>query len=428
MWNKPWSLKEGFIIGAGLLVTGLMLQLSVGPVDWQAFAFPVNVITLAVFLALIAVVYALRPRVYGFRYLTTFTAAVPALIYAVILTATMGLTKQLPSGPFMLAEPSLADTVGITRMLSFWPFILIYVWMTLLLGQVIIHRLLHLHPKRAFWTRDIPFLMNHLGLFITIVTATLGNADMQRLKMTISQDAPEWRAVDDRGEMHELPIAIQLKQFTIDEYPPKLILIDNNTGNAVDGQQAETLLIDSTFTEGQLGDWRIRLVKKLDYAVPVLQEDSTYFEEWMQTGAVSAVCVEADWHPSTPAKRPYLKKSGWITSGSYMFPYQMLKIDQQVSLAMMPREPQRYISRVEILTESGKDIETNILVNKPFSIDGWKIYQLNYNTQKGRWSEISILELVSDPWLPFVYTGIYMMLLGAVLMFILAQRRKEEQP
>ena len=428
MWNKPWSLKEGFIIGAGLLVTGLMLQLSVGPVDWQAFAFPVNVITLAVFLALIAVVYALRPRVYGFRYLTTFTAAVPALIYAVILTATMGLTKQLPSGPFMLAEPSLADTIGITRMLSFWPFILIYVWMTLLLGQVIIHRLLHLHPKRAFWTRDIPFLMNHLGLFITIVTATLGNADMQRLKMTISQEAPEWRAVDDRGEMHELPIAIQLKQFTIDEYPPKLILIDNNTGNAVDGQQAETLLIDSTFTEGQLGDWRIRLVKKLDYAVPVLQEDSTYFEEWMQTGAVSAVCVEADWHPSTPAKRPYLKKSGWITSGSYMFPYQMLKIDQQVSLAMMPREPQRYISRVEILTESGKDIETNILVNKPFSIDGWKIYQLNYDTQKGRWSEISILELVSDPWLPFVYTGIYMMLLGTVLMFILAQRRKEEQP
>ena len=428
MWNKPWSLKEGFIIGAGLLVTGLMLQLSVGPVDWQAFAFPVNVITLAVFLALIAVVYALRPRVYGFRYLTTFTAAVPALIYAVILTATMGLTKQLPSGPFMLAEPSLADTVGITRMLSFWPFILIYVWMTLLLGQVIIHRLLHLHPKRAFWTRDIPFLMNHLGLFITIVTATLGNADMQRLKMTISQEAPEWRAVDDRGEMHELPIAIQLKQFTIDEYPPKLILIDNNTGNAVDGQQAETLLIDSTFTEGQLGDWRIRLVKKLDYAAPVLQEDSTYFEEGMQTGAVSAVCVEADWHPSTPAKRPYLKKSGWITSGSYMFPYQMLKIDQQVSLAMMPREPQRYISRVEILTESGKDIETNILVNKPFSIDGWKIYQLNYDTQKGRWSEISILELVSDPWLPFVYTGIYMMLLGTVLMFILAQRRKEEQP
>ena len=424
MWNKPWSLKEGFIIGAGLLVTGLMLQLSVGPVDWQAFAFPVNVITLAVFLALIAVVYALRPRVYGFRYLTTFTAAVPALIYAVILTATM----ELPSGPFMLAEPSLADTVGITRMLSFWPFILIYVWMTLLLGQVIIHRLLHLHPKRAFWTRDIPFLMNHLGLFITIVTATLGNADMQRLKMTISQEAPEWRAVDDRGEMHELPIAIQLKQFTIDEYPPKLILIDNNTGNAVDGQQAETLLIDSTFTEGQLGDWRIRLVKKLDYAAPVLQEDSTYFEEWMQTGAVSAVCVEADWHPSTPAKRPYLKKSGWITSGSYMFPYQMLKIDQQVSLAMMPREPQRYISRVEILTESGKDIETNILVNKPFSIDGWKIYQLNYDTQKGRWSEISILELVSDPWLPFVYTGIYMMLLGTVLMFILAQRRKEEQP
>ena len=67
-------------------------------------------------------------------------------------------------------------------------------------------------------------------------------------------------------------------------------------------------------------------------------------------------------------------------------------------------------------------------MNKPYSIDGWKIYQLNYDTERGRWSEISILELVSDPWLPFVYTGIYMMQLGAILMFILAQRRKEEQP
>ena len=111
-----------------------------------------------------------------------------------------------------------------------------------------------------------------------------------------------------------------------------------------------------------------------------------------------------------------------------MFPYQMLKLDDRQSLAMMPREPQRYVSRVEILTKSGKDIETDILVNKPYSIDGWKIYQLNYDTERGRWSEISILELVSDPWLPFVYTGIYMMQLGAILMFILAQRRKEEQP
>ena len=30
MWSKPWSYKEGLVIGAGLLVIGILLQM--GPV------------------------------------------------------------------------------------------------------------------------------------------------------------------------------------------------------------------------------------------------------------------------------------------------------------------------------------------------------------------------------------------------------------
>lgn len=37
----------------------------------------------------------------------------------------------------------------------------------------------------------------------------------------------------------------------------------------------------------------------------------------------------------------------------------------------------------------------------------------------GRWSNSSIFELVTDPWLPMVYTGIALLLLGAVLMFLI---------
>ena len=39
----------------------------------------------------------------------------------------------------------------------------------------------------------------------------------------------EWRATDDKGQLTELPLAIELKDFTIDEYPPKPMLIDNET-------------------------------------------------------------------------------------------------------------------------------------------------------------------------------------------------------
>ena len=39
----------------------------------------------------------------------------------------------------------------------------------------------------------------------------------------------------------------------------------------------------------------------------------------------------------------------------------------------------------------------------------------------GKWSRTSTFELVRDPWLPVVYTGITMMLLGAVYLFAFAK-------
>ena len=86
--------------------------------------------------------------------------------------------------------------------------------------------------------------------------------------------------------------------------------------------------------------------------------------------------------------------------------------------------PKRFASEIHILTKAGKDIQTTVEVNKPVEVDGWKIYQYGYDTQMGAKSQYSILELVSDPWLPLVYTGIYMMLAGAVCMFILGGRKR----
>ena len=46
MWNKPYTLKEGTAIVAGLLVTGGLLQVTLGPLEWGLFAWPANFITL----------------------------------------------------------------------------------------------------------------------------------------------------------------------------------------------------------------------------------------------------------------------------------------------------------------------------------------------------------------------------------------------
>lgn len=408
MWSKPWSMKEGFAIGLGLLVTGLVLQISMGPVEWGLLSWPANIIILAVFVVGAILLYALRSKAYALRFLATMHCAVPALVLTSALTIVMGLARQVPDG-----QPA-ADWLGITRMLSFWPFVLLYVYVAVILSQVTLMQLLH------FKWRKLPSVVSHLGLLITLLTATLGSADMQRLTMTLNKETPEWRAVDSStGAMKELNVAIQLKDFTIDEYPPKLMFYDEVSGVLLPEGNPDVLLIDDEFNGGNLQGWQVVVNQVIDEAQPIMTADSTYYEEWHQSGAVTALHVTASLPDGSRSV------SGWITSGSYMFPYQLLNVTQHQYIIMAEREPQRYRSEVEILTESGKQVETEILVNKPYSMGGWKIYQLSYDSTRGKWSEISVLELVRDPWLPFVYEGIYLMIAGAVLLLFTAQRKKE---
>jgi ABC-type transport system involved in cytochrome c biogenesis permease subunit len=290
-------MKEGFLIGGGLLMAGLALELSVGQVKWDAFAWPVNGYVFGGLLALIAIVFLLRKKVYAFQFLGTYQAAIPAMVYAVTLTIIMGLTRQKVGGTWL------------NDMLSFWPFVLIYVYITVILGVVTQKRLYQIVNRQSSnrkW-RDVPFLLNHLGLFLALTTATLGNADMQRLKMITAVGEPEWRALDANGAVKEMPLAIELKRFIMETY-------DNGS-------------------------------------------------------------------------------------------------------------PKRFASEIQILTKTKKNIETVVDVNKPYEVDGWKIYQYGYDTQRGADSQISILELVSDPWLPLVYTGIFMMLAGTVLLVLYTRWR-----
>ena len=294
MWNKPWTFKEGFLIGGGLIVAGLLLELTVGPVVWDAFAWPANGLVLAGFVFMIVAMHLLRRKVYAFRFLTTYQAAIPAMCYAVVLTIVMGLTRQTVNGSW------------INNMLSFWPFVLIYVFMAVILGLVVLKT-----PFSIKSASKIVAGLFHLGLFITMTTATLGNADMQRMRMIVAKGEPEWRVMDQQGYVKEMPLAIELQEFIMETYD--------------DGS------------------------------------------------------------------------------------------------------PRRFASKIEILTQEGKKYQATVDVNKPAEVEGWKIYQYGYDTQAGAQSNISILELVSDPWLPYVYTGIFLMLGGGLLMFITGMRRKEEQ-
>lgn len=445
MWNKPYTLKEGTAIVAGLLVTGGLLQVTLGPLEWGLFAWPANFITLILFVFLLIVAYLLRKRSYFCLFMSTMQAAIPAIAAAAILTLIMGVTKQVAEGKRPM------DPVGLTKMLSFWPFILVYVWMTAIVGEVTINQI-----ARFSWRR-FPTLVSHVGLFLILTCGTLGSADMLRVKMYCETGQPEWRGLDAFNNVHQLPVAIQLEKFTIDEYPPKLMLIDK-TGRPLPQDKPENLLVDNGMKSGQLLDCKIEILKRIDNAVPVMLSkmigkmpegmmgnirmdslgQARNKDGYIASDASGSACallvrvtrgVNANGSSdSNLIKGQKQVVTGWITSGSYLFPYQALRLKDGRMLAMPNREPRRFASLVNIYTQSGQNIQTEIEVNKPFTIEGWKIYQLSYNEQMGKWSNLSVFELVTDPWLPVVYIGIFMLLIGAVGMFLTASRKKEVEP
>lgn len=445
MWNKPYTLKEGAAIVAGLLVTGGLLQVTLGPLEWGLFAWPANFITLILFVFLLIVAFLLRKRSYFCLFMSTMQAAIPAIAAAAILTLIMGVTKQVAEGKRPM------DPLGLTKMLSFWPFILVYVWMTAILGEVTINQI-----ARFSWRR-FPTLVSHVGLFIILTCGTLGSADMLRVKMYCETGQPEWRGLDAFNNVHQLPVAIQLEKFTIDEYPPKLMLIDK-TGRPLPQDKPENLLVDNGMKSGQLLDCKIDILKRIDNAVPVMLSkmigkmpegmmgnirmdslgQARNKDGYIASDASGSACAllvrvtrgvnangSSDSHLIKGQKQVM---TGWITSGSYLFPYQALRLKDGRMLAMPNREPRRFASLVNIYTQGGQNIQTEIEVNKPFTIEGWKIYQLSYNEQMGKWSNLSVFELVTDPWLPVVYIGIFMLLIGAVGMFLTASRKKEVEP
>lgn len=135
MWSKPWSYKEGLTIGTGLLIIGILLQMTVGAINWDLFACPVNVIVLVVYIIALIVMHLLRKRVYLFSWLSHYSAAVSALLWVVGMTVVMGLIRQAPSGH---APNASTDLLGFSQMIASWPFVLLYFWMVTALGLTIL--------------------------------------------------------------------------------------------------------------------------------------------------------------------------------------------------------------------------------------------------------------------------------------------------
>lgn len=264
--GRAGSLATGFIVMAVLAVAGLALQLTIGPLDWDIFRWPANAIVLTAFITTLIIASIWREDCRAIAWLSSLGAAIPSLLVTGAITVIYGIT-------------------GNRSTLSNWSFILTYIFLSTSLGLTCIRRL-------NFKLRNIPFMLNHMGLFIVLVCATLGSADRDELKMAVTETHPQWRAVDDNGFGYTPGFALQLNDFS----------------------------------------------------------------------------------------------------------------------------EEKFISDITVLRPGEEPTSISVSVNHPSNLDGWKIYQSGYDNYGD--GAVSILSLVRDPWLPVVYTGIFMLMAGAVSLFM----------
>lgn len=389
-----WKYKEGFIISFGLLLTGFAIEYISQGIKIK-LSWPVNIYFGIVFVSLLVFINLYFRGRQIVKWFSCKYASVSVISTFSVLVLLIGFIPQNNNHFF-----TAAGRLGLDHLTTSWPFIIILMYFLFVLGLVILRKLTPLKRKNT------GFLLNHTGLWIIVFAAGLGNGDLQRLVMETKVDKTVGHAFDRNSRIYEMPLALKLIKFEIKEYNPKIAAIEKTAGK-IKGNNIRNI---STIEKGK----QIRL-PGFNITISEFYKDSylygNYYKPSNYTGAAPSALISA---VNTSSKDTIV---GWLTSGSFKLDPQALQLDEKYSLVMLKPEPKRFSSEVQVFAKNGISTRAVIEVNKPYKIMGWNLYQFDYDKEMGKWSDLSIIELVRDPWLPVVYAGIFMLIAGAAFMF-----------
>jgi len=411
IWLPPWGYMQAVLVSVGLFLAGILIHLFS---DSQlAFgvslpSWPWNIILLFVYCCLLFVFVLVSKQSAFVRWLGGSKVSVVAMVF-------VGTTSFF-AGTLPQTKDSLSWT---SNVITSWPFVFALLLLMTNLGLVVFRRLL----QRRF---EVGFLLNHIGLFIVMLGMSFGSPDIQRYKIPISENETAQEAVDpETGSQITLPFSIFLKDFQIEEYPATFAMIDHETGDYVMGLSgARTKFEAKTGAKGRLSDWEISVI---DY-LPSGERTKDGYEAVKGTAGVQAAFVEARYvGPEHTYKvlmhaereitlKPGDTKKGWVARPSDTTNQKVMMLGKYL-LAMTEPQTKVFRSLVQI-EKGGEKMDSSIEVNKPLSVKGWKLYQASYDANMGKFSTLSVFDAVRDPWLPFVYFGVFLMLAGIVHIFM----------
>jgi hypothetical protein len=404
-WEHPWRYKESFLVVLELVFMGLIFEVLTGGKGAPLLKWPANMMVGVGLLLLLFTIYYRFKRLPMVKWLSSIPAAISAISFFALVVLLLGFIRQDDTDVNRYLK-----LIGLTHMKNSWLMMISGLYFLTTLGFVALRR------ATPFSRKNLGFLLNHAGLWITIAAGYLGSGDLMRLNLTIWEGQPSMnQAMDKRTQqVHTLPFSVRLIDFNIKDYNPKMAIMDGRSG-AISFEEGKALPFIEEGLKTTLMEWDVEV---LEYEPTAFRQDEIYFEA-DSVGSAPAAYVKVINRVSGE------EKNGWLSSGSFRVVHQHIPLDNHNFLVMTIPEPEKYSSDILIVNKIGEARPLTLEVNKPFKYMGWKLYQQSYDERMGKWSQVSVLEAVRDPWLPVVYFGIFLLLAGAFYLFWIGQEIKE---
>lgn len=381
------SLAESLKRCALLFVAGMTLQLSLGPVPDGLFKFPIGLILALNYVYLLILCHHYDDRWKFVKSLSSRWNMVASFCCLSVLLLVFGLTRQDGN------QSGLTGVLGFRDMRNSWIFGLFFTYFTTSLGLKAIRDISH--------GNNLAVAIFHVAVFCVFTAGIFGFSDKRKVRVVLETGRFQTTGVNYDGETEALPFGIGLRRFTLSEYSPKLYLADTKEGKL----SKEYVSVETGTREAAIGEWSVRVSENI--ADAAYSPDDSSYTEMKHVGTMPAIYVEASGPDGGKAE-------GWVSCGSFIFPGASVRLNDSTALVMPKPEPKEFVSEISV-DDNGKITDAKVSVNHPARYKSWKIYQKDYDSEKGRWSDTSVLECVRDPWAVVVDSCLWLILAACVI-------------
>lgn len=396
LWLWPWGFLEGFIVSVGLWVLAFFLELFVPLSLFPKPGFPTNAIVLVTILNLLILLKIIFPKSKFFNWLASVKSAIPSISLFLFSIILMGIIPQIGHG---MGIPG-----ALFNLLGSWLFLFPLIFMLITLGAAVVNRVFPITLK------NIIFTLNHAGLWVCLSAGLVGSSDKIEATVQVNQNEIAWYGTDKNGSVIELPIAIELQKFEAQFYQPRLALMGSKTffpESEYDLNSNPSIKIDNL------------TIQVMQYLPKAFATDSTFIDARGVPFTGPAAMIQVfDSNGQTVTM-------GWISSLTHVTAEKTLPLPDGRELRLLPAEAKYFGSYAKIYSKKSNSVNQCLIeVNKPFRVDGWWIYQYSYDNLAGPDSTYSSFKVIYDPWLPLIYIGFAMMLLGGLGMVFINDSNK----